>query len=182
MIADIHFKNWSTKINKVKCQPRVKTWKLRDCSFRSKFENLVAERLDHNSTWPDFKNTLLNTVQEVCGTTKGNNQKRFNETWWFNEEVRYAIKTKKEAYRKWQKSLADEDKENYRISRQEAKRVVAIAKNVALQEIWSGKSNQENCRKSEILLEQHASEMKMVKCLSTARKFVTAGKHTLRNF
>ena len=86
-------------------------------------------------------------MQEVCGATKGNNQKRFNETWWFNEEVRYAIKTKKEAYRKWQKSLADEDKENYRISRQEAKRVVAIAKNVALQEIWSGKSNQEKLQK-----------------------------------
>lgn len=44
--------------------------------------------------WSEFKEVILNTAREICGTTKIHKRKK--QTSWWSEEVKKQIKVKQE--------------------------------------------------------------------------------------
>jgi hypothetical protein len=76
--------------------PRLKTWRLRDETVRSRYATAIATRekevddvADLNGKWEGMKKACLETTEKVCGWTKG--PQRHKETWWWNEDVGVAL-------------------------------------------------------------------------------------------
>lgn len=68
----------------------------------------------------ELKEIILQAGKEICGETSGKlNRKR--ETWWWNISVQQIITEKKAAYKKWQNSAKDADKETYKKPRRQTK-------------------------------------------------------------
>ncbi|XP_012939850.1 craniofacial development protein 2-like [Aplysia californica] len=84
-------------------QERLNMHKLGDDQVQAQIRSTLNEKLGSiNSTiltveeaWDTFKTTLLDTMKEVCGTKKTRGKHRKATTWW-NEEVKDAIKEKKD--------------------------------------------------------------------------------------
>ena len=72
--------------SKRKFTPRFKVWKLKDPQTSNHFQE-VFNLADGASEgiWNNIKTGLLNTTEEVCGTTRPHHWGR--ETWWWNEHV-----------------------------------------------------------------------------------------------
>ena len=140
VIVDLMVKVADRKEKKMRKPKKIKTWRLKNPEVKLKFEKEVAEKLktarNDSDVWKIYEETIVQTAKEVCGETNGVARKRNKETWWWNCSVQTAIAEKKAAFKKWQKSGAQEDKQEYRRMKQEAKRQVAIAKEQA-SEKWA---------------------------------------------
>jgi len=69
---------------------------------------------------------MIDTAQVTCGLSKG--PFTHKETWWWNEEVAEAVKEKKKKYGNWKKRKIDRGMEEYKKSKQNAKRVISLGK------------------------------------------------------
>ncbi|XP_063595366.1 uncharacterized protein LOC134772326 [Penaeus indicus] len=83
--------------------------------------------------WQSTKSALLETAEEVCGTTKGRRYQG-RETWWWSTEVQEAIRRKKVASKAWQSDRDENLRETYKEAKRKAKRAVAKAKEEAWRE------------------------------------------------
>ena len=151
VIVDLVVKAADRKKKRMQRQPeKTKVWKLKNPEMKLKFEMEVAERFrmtqNDQDTWKIYQETILQAAREVCGETSGVSRKRNKETWWWNDSVQGAIADKKAAFKKWQKSGNQEDQQEYRRTKQEAKRQVAIAKEQA-SEKWTEELGTLNGRK-----------------------------------
>ena len=63
-------------------------------------------------------------------------RKQEKETWWWNEEVQESIQRKRLVKKKWDKMGDEESRQAYKVTRQEAKREVAKAKERAVSELY----------------------------------------------
>ncbi|XP_008485756.1 uncharacterized protein LOC103522431, partial [Diaphorina citri] len=88
--------------------------------------------------WKEFERTCTTEARSHLGTSKGK-LKTEKETWWWNSDVKEAIKKKKEAYKKWAKETNEELKENlrwaYKIEKKISKRIVAKAQDEAKEKL-----------------------------------------------
>jgi len=73
-----------------------------------------------------MKNIMMETAQITCGLSKG--PCRHKETWWWNEEVAEVVREKKKKYGNWKKEQSTEAWKEYKMSKQNAKRVISLAK------------------------------------------------------
>ena len=92
--------------------------------METKFEGI-------GSGWTETQTAILEACKETCGETSGRRGVE-RETWWWCEEVQDAIERKKAAFKRWQRSRTAEDESLYREIKRETKRIVAIAKQQAL--------------------------------------------------
>ena len=60
--------------------------------------------------------------------------------WWWNEDVQKAVEEKKKSFKLWQRTKNEEDRETYQVKKREAKRQVAQARRIVLEE-WSQNLN-----------------------------------------
>ena len=67
--------------------------------------------------------TCINTV-----TVLREDPCRHKETWWWNEEVAEAVREKKKKYGNWKKEKSTEAWKEYKKSKQNARKVILIAK------------------------------------------------------
>ena len=114
----------------------MRVWKLKEekaceefrCMVRDKVEEAKWKSLGVNDHWHwhQMKGLMMETAQDICGMTTGLH--RYNETWWWNEEVAEAVREKKIKYGKWKKENTKEARKEYKKSRQSAKRVISSAK------------------------------------------------------
>ena len=105
-------------------------------------EQLRNENENIENAWRTFKNVILQAATEVCGVTKvGNKTKR---TPWWNDEVKKAIKEKKEAWKKCLNTKTVEDRNIYKQKRDQARDILKEAK----QQSWEkfGNTIEENFR------------------------------------
>ena len=79
---------------------------------------------------------LRKTAETVLGVTFGK-QKGDRETWWWNEEVQESIKEKKEAKKAWDKIRDKYTKNIYKEKKIKAKKVVAMAKRRAYDNLYA---------------------------------------------
>ena len=92
----------------------------------------------------------IESWKEVLGMTTGRRHPGDKETWWWNDEVKDAIRAKKEAKKKWDASGRQEERDIYRQANKEAKKEVAISKAHAMDEVTrSWKHLRENERSIE---------------------------------
>ena len=88
--------------NKVIVRRRVvkrRVWKLKNETVQERFEKRVSELMDESTTrevWTKFRDGLLKASDEICGKTKG--RRKEGNTWWWNGEVKQAIRDKKTAF------------------------------------------------------------------------------------
>ena len=128
------FKGFTRK--KATQRKRIKLWKLKDDERRKEFEKQFASGMEGgDGCWRRLVRSILTAGKAVCGETKGG-RGRQRETWWWSEAVQKVIKEKKEVYKRWQRSGNEEDREEYRNKKREAKHCVAEANRKAWQE-WS---------------------------------------------
>ena len=117
------------KVENVKIT-KLRVWKLQDIQSKIQFQNKVKEEMskrekkdDVNGRWQDLKMVLMTEAENIVRKTRGGKQRQ-KETWWWNEEVQEALRTKKKAFKILQNTNSMEDLETYRT----AKRAVSIAK------------------------------------------------------
>ena len=134
-LAISKYQGWKKPLRK-----RLKTWKLKNADTRLDYENKFAERMngkDHN--WENVQKEILAAAKDVCGMTSGR-RGRERETWWWSEEVRNVIGQKKRAFKVWQRTRNNTDKEVYQARKREARRCVWEAKR-RMWEQWSENLN-----------------------------------------
>lgn len=89
--------------------------------------------------WSIFKTAMLNTLTEICGKKKVNqDNKNKKRTLWWNNNVMEAIQTKKILFQTWAKSKAPVDYEAYKNARKIAKHTIKTAK----EEAWKNYGEQ----------------------------------------
>jgi len=86
-----------------------------------------------------MKNIMMATAQVTCGLSKG--PCSHIQTWWWNEEVAEAVTEKKKKYGNWKKAKSPEAWKEYKKSKQNAKRVISLAKKKKLKECASDLSD-----------------------------------------
>ena len=92
--------------------PKIKWWRLKE-------ENLK------------FREKVLNERRLFDNVQAGD-----KETWWWNEEVKGAIRARKQAKKKWETSGRQEERDIYRQANKAAKKEVAISKAHAMDEVY----------------------------------------------
>lgn len=105
----------SSRSAKKKHVPRLRVWKLSEENVKSEFQKKVAhlaeeadEKNGIDGRWDLMRKIWLKATEEVCGWTKG--APRHKETWWWNDEVKTAVDEKRRCFRRWKRTMAEEDR------------------------------------------------------------------------
>ena len=69
----------------------------------------------------------MSAGEEICGITSGK-MGRERVTWWWNDVVQQRLKEKNVAYKRWQRTGTEVDRETYKDRKRVARREIAIAK------------------------------------------------------
>ena len=140
LVADLEIYSSSLFSKPRVIPPRLKLWKLKEPEVLNLYRNIVCESAqafeypkDPDSAWTEIKSCLLAASDSACGWTSGNKPKR-KDTWWWNDEVDFAIKEKRRLWKEWQKGG---DKEKYLRAKRTAKSTVYSARKHA-QEVKYG--------------------------------------------
>ena len=86
--------------------------------------------------YKDAENCIFDIAKSKLGESYPGGRYVEKETWWWTDQIQEATTAKKEAFKKWQQSKDDEDKEVYKVTNKECKKAVAIAKEEAYAELY----------------------------------------------
>ena len=109
--------------------------KLMEKEVRRKFQRELDIRLrqrackreeEVENTWQGFRDTIKDVAEKVIGRSRKRRQRR--ATSWWNEEVKTAVRRKKELYNRALREKNESVWEDYKTASKEAKRVVREAK------------------------------------------------------
>ncbi|KAJ2943370.1 hypothetical protein O0L34_g12180 [Tuta absoluta] len=84
----------------------------------------------------------MKAANMILGRTKPG-RRTSKETWWWNVDVQAALKIKKEAFKVWQTTGTDEDRDKYRAEKRNARKAVAIARHRATGDLYSALESRE---------------------------------------
>ncbi|XP_047029525.1 uncharacterized protein LOC124637208 [Helicoverpa zea] len=136
---DVNFRSRTTP--RVEKEPELTKWwslkgeKMEEFCDELKDLNIPDDDTDVNTIWLQLQAKILAAANKVLGRTKGG--KRIpRETWWWTEPVQEALRVKKEAFKTWQSTKTDADREYYKERRDEAKKVVAVERSKANKELY----------------------------------------------
>ena len=148
-VADFHRRGFRGK-------KKIKLWKLKDQDNKRECQEKFWRKMEHcHGDMEMLQKQLKIACEEVCGLTTGR-RCRERETWWWNNSVQDIIREKRAAFKKWQRSGGDADREEYRRKSREAKRRVGEAK----QEAWREWSEDLNTAEGRNKLFRVASQMR----------------------
>ncbi|KAK9135564.1 hypothetical protein Syun_014894 [Stephania yunnanensis] len=134
-------------MNKRVSDPRIKWWNLKhskQVEFREKLlkENVWNLDLDANTMWLEMSSCIRRVGSNILGISKGLGPPK-KETWWWNEDVQRAIKTKRDMYRKIHKCQDEDAYNQYREARKQAKKVVSQAKTNFMEDLYTKLGNRD---------------------------------------
>ena len=119
---------------------RIKWFKLKENDLCREFKARVLEEITHeivdvDEWWNRTMEIILRVAREILGESSG---KIFEnkETWWFKEEVKDATKQKRETKKRWEDTQMEEDHIAHKEAKKLAKKVVAIAKDRAYDQLY----------------------------------------------
>ena len=120
---------------------KIKIWKLKDNEKRELFKKILGEKIacSGDGEWKNLEENILNAGKEICLITSGKREEK-RETWWWNDAVLQRLREKKVAYKRWQQTGVEEDRETFKERKRVARREIAIAKREAKEE-WSRNLN-----------------------------------------
>ena len=136
LVSDWHLKI-KRKIRKT-TEKKIKWRKLEDhnsaVEYRLRiFDSPVLER--DSIDWEALSKVLSEAGTEALGTIKPGGRVT-RETWWWDERLRDALKTKKQDYKAWHLNKTEQNREKYKTSKKNAKIAVAKAKANAYEELY----------------------------------------------
>ncbi|KAM3323778.1 hypothetical protein P3S67_004929 [Capsicum chacoense] len=121
--------------------------------------------------WETTAICIRETAREVLGVSRGRSGKHRGD-WWWNEEVKRKVKSKKVAYAKLVGSKDDEErqknKDEYKVARREAKLAVTAAKTAAFESLYAALEEKDGDKKLYRMgraRERRARELDQVKCI-----------------
>ena len=99
-------------------------------TVESTFKQLPTEVDSVEKEWIRYRTTLIKSAEKLCGKRKNGNRQIVNSkhTTWWSEEVKQAVKIKKDLYKEWIKSQNYVDYVNYRIQSRRTNKIVKAAK------------------------------------------------------
>ena len=82
--------------------------------MKARFQERVKESVDVDELyiWSNFKSDILKVCDEVCGKKKG--RRNHGDMWWWNEEVKQAIRQKKKEFKKMYENRSKGNKAEYK--------------------------------------------------------------------
>lgn len=143
------------KKNKSKPFTKLKVRSLEDPEKRKEYEERITKKLQtinqENTTidqkWEIFKTAILESAEEVCGRVKiGQRKKR---TPWWNETVRQVVKEKKQAWKKYQKSKTEQNRQEYIQKRNLSRDTLKVEKQKSWEEFGKEIENKFKSNKKE---------------------------------
>ncbi|KAL6541798.1 hypothetical protein OROGR_011284 [Orobanche gracilis] len=154
--------------------PRIKWWKLQGESQHT-FVAKIADNgtwsdctdMDIDSMWNLLEHNIKESAKEVLGESKGNGPSSKDTSWW-NEEVKQAIKTKRECYKVLGKCSNNENYERYKKARTEAKKAVRNARSKVNKELYARldtKEGEKDMYKLARMREKKTRDIGKVKCV-----------------
>ena len=138
------------RVKKHSFVPRIRTWRLRDPTVASQFQEILKLKVAAQSEqpadgdqveqlWKKLKDPMLEAAKESCGMSKNHQWKP--ETWWWNERVTEAVETKRSRFKAFnalkKQGLGESD------AGKEARAAYTEAKRLAKQVVWLAKSEAE---------------------------------------
>ncbi|KAL6558464.1 hypothetical protein OROMI_018814 [Orobanche minor] len=123
--------------------------------------------MDIDSMWNLLEHNIKEVSKEVLGESKGNGPSSKDTSWW-NQEVKQAIKTKRECYKVLGKCSSDENYERYKKARTEAKKAVRNAISKVNKELYARldtKEGEKDIYKLARMREKKTRDIGKVKCV-----------------
>ena len=140
VVMDLVMAIVQTRKRKMQGPKRIKWFKLKEIEPCRQFKTRVLEEITHeiedvDEWWNRTMEIILRVAREILGESSG---KIFEnkETWWFDEEVKDATKRKKEAKKRWEETQMEEDRMAHKEANKLAKKIVAIAKDRAYDQLY----------------------------------------------
>ena len=120
-------------------RPKIKWWRLKEDNPKIQFRKKVLSKkrlLENVQEWWEENSTVILRAGQVFGMTTGRRPPGDKDTWWWNEEVKDAIRAKKETNKKCDAAGRQEERDIYRQANKEAQKEVAISKAHAMDEVY----------------------------------------------
>ena len=152
---------------------KIKWWKLKG-EVREEFKKRLLKEKDIwvlggsvNLIWHKMTTCIKHVAKELLGESKGN---KFNvkETWWWSNEIKESIKKKRECFKAWQMSKDDRVLTEYKIAKQETKKLVSEAKSKAFEELYhklGTREGEKDIFKLAKLRERKTRDLQHVRCV-----------------
>ncbi|KAK9724967.1 hypothetical protein RND81_05G111900 [Saponaria officinalis] len=128
---------------KVIGEARIKWWKLQGENQQALLDKVGSSDIwsdykeqDIDATWDKVEHVVKDVARVVLGESKGNRPSSKDISWW-NDEVRQAIKAKRECYKALGKCMSNENFEKYKEARQAAKKAVRDAMTKVNQKMYT---------------------------------------------
>ena len=137
--------DWEIKCSKrsvpEQVTPKIKWWRLKEENLNIQFrENVLSEiKKTAGECSGMVGEEQHGDIESRPGGARYDNRKETSwdkETWWWNDEVKDAIRAKKEANKKWDASGRQEERDIYRRANKEANKEVARSKAHAMDEVY----------------------------------------------
>ncbi|XP_067137145.1 uncharacterized protein [Centruroides vittatus] len=144
--------------------------------FKEKVISVINRNTKCNDSvdewWTQVAREIRRIAKELLGETKPV-RKIEKEVWWWNEEVKKAIREKKDAFKSWQNEKGDnkvreEKRVVYVQMKKKAKTVVAIAKAQAQDEMYgslTGKEGRKAIYRLAKMRDRGSKDMSYIKCI-----------------
>jgi len=123
---------------KRKLDPKIKWRRLKEGNQGVFINRIVHEadwiaQDDPNTTWNKIASCIKRVAKDVLGESRGGASPCKDTSWW-NEEVKAAIKIKRDSYRDLKKNCDGVSFERYKLAKKEAKKAVQNARDKVYKE------------------------------------------------
>lgn len=119
-----------------KSEPVIRAYRLQETSIANKYKEQTEMRFEEikqelkntglEAIWKQFKDIVLTTAKQICGTLTVNNGKK--QTHWWNDDIKKHIKTKKQLWRTYLGQKNEKTYLDYKKQRLKVKNLVMEAK------------------------------------------------------
>ncbi|CAH9123913.1 unnamed protein product [Cuscuta epithymum] len=120
-----------------------------------------------DDVWLSMESTFNKVAKEILGESKGCLPPKKDTSWW-NDEVKQAIRIKRECYKKLGKSWSDENIEEYKEARKRAKKTVKEARGKVNKELYAklnSKEGEKDIYRLARLRDRRTQDIGKVKCV-----------------
>jgi hypothetical protein len=171
LILDLRIRQYR-KRDRHMIDPRIKWWALKEAKQGMFVERVVKEvdwclEEDSESMWNKIAGGMRKVAKEVLGESKGGAPLGKDTSWW-NEDVKLAIKVKRECYRNLSKNRDNENLEKYMIAKKEAKKVVRNARDKVYKEVYDKldtKEGEKDIYRLAKMRDRKSRDLGMVRCI-----------------
>lgn len=153
-------------------QRKVRWWRLKDENIKLFVDKVVKEadwtmEDDANKTWIKMRDCISRVAKDILGESSGKIIVKKDTTWW-NEDVKVAVKRKKECYLALGKCNNEETKARYKDAKSRAKEAVREAKLKVYKEVYEkldSKEGEKDIYRMARRRHENTKDLCMVKCV-----------------